>query len=168
MDENTFWNMIEQAKADSGGDAERQVDLLIDRLAKQSADDIIEYDMLFKQFSAEAYQWELWGAAHILNHGSYYDDFAYFRAWLVAQGRDVFRKALANPESLADVVTGQTKTLLKRMNEVSNQAYKRVTGDDDVAAYSTVRFPRNPTGVEWDEPDLPQRFPILWAKFGGK
>ncbi|WP_300914334.1 DUF4240 domain-containing protein, partial [uncultured Acetatifactor sp.] len=34
-----------------------------------------------------------------------YNDFSYFRGWLIAQGREVYLAALADPDSLTDVET---------------------------------------------------------------
>jgi hypothetical protein len=46
----------------------------------------------------------LWGAAYLINGGCSDDGFDYFRRWLILQGHKVFQAAIANPDSLADVV----------------------------------------------------------------
>jgi hypothetical protein len=54
--------------------------------------------------SHEAYDWNLWGAAYLINGGCSDDGFHYFCNWLTLKGRDVFQAALTNPDTLADVV----------------------------------------------------------------
>ena len=46
------------------------------------------------------YTWDLWGVAYILKGGCSDDGFEYFRAWLIARGRDFVAQALADPEGL--------------------------------------------------------------------
>jgi hypothetical protein len=45
-----------------------------------------------------AYPWDLWGAAFVINGGCSDDGCERFRARLIMQGRDVFERALDDPE----------------------------------------------------------------------
>ena len=49
-----------------------------------------------------AYCWSLWGAAYVINGGCSDDPFVDFRASLISRGRQVFERALSDPDSLAD------------------------------------------------------------------
>src|SRR5262245_26772875 len=43
LNEEGFWKMIEDAKADSGGEIQRQYELLVDRLSEMSVADIFAF-----------------------------------------------------------------------------------------------------------------------------
>jgi hypothetical protein len=173
MDDTIFWQMIEQAKIDSDGDNDRQVHLLSERLAELSADEIVQYGTIFRQYRAQAYRWDLWAAADILNGGCSDDAFMDFRAWLIAQGREVFHKALANPDWLAEYVPviqtewgDDSDTMMETMNYVPFYAYEEKTGSKELPESAMIQHPSDPAGETWTDDDLPQRFPALWAKFG--
>ena len=53
---------------------------------------------------ADAYTWDLWGAAYLINGGCSDDGFAYFRSWLISRGRAAYEEAVRDPDSLADLV----------------------------------------------------------------
>ncbi|WP_344506013.1 DUF4240 domain-containing protein [Dactylosporangium maewongense] len=55
-------------------------------------------------FRRDAYRWDLWAAADLINGGASDDGFEYFLGWLMAQGRMRWEATLADPDSLADVV----------------------------------------------------------------
>lgn len=44
---------------------------------------------------------QLWAAGYLINDGCSDDGFEYFRAWLIAQGREVFERVVADPDALA-------------------------------------------------------------------
>ena len=45
----------------------------------------------------------LWTAASLMCDGCSDDGFTDFRAWLIAQGKDAYMSALADPDSLAEL-----------------------------------------------------------------
>lgn len=62
----------------------------------------------FDRAFAAAYQWLLWAAAYIIEGGCSDDGFMDFRYGLISRGRSVFERALADPDSLADVADDTT------------------------------------------------------------
>jgi hypothetical protein len=46
MDTDTFWKMIEDARKAANGNSEKQIELLVEALSKESAEDIIEFDRI--------------------------------------------------------------------------------------------------------------------------
>ena len=99
-----FWEHIQKSKrVDPDAHAER----LEKRLTKLKPDDILDFGHWWDVMMREAYNWNLWGAAYLINGGCSDDGFHYFCNWLVLQGRDIFQKAVTNPDSLADVVAGE-------------------------------------------------------------
>jgi hypothetical protein len=62
-------------------------------------------------FDRDAYRWDLWAAAYVINGGASDDGFEYFLGWLMAQGRTRWEATLADPDSLADIVDADTGDL---------------------------------------------------------
>lgn len=96
-----FWDHIKKTKRK---DPDSHVEKLEKRLAKLPPDEILDFGHWWDLMMNEAYHWNLWGAAYTINGGCSDDGFEYFRDWLVLQGRDVFYAAVANPDTLADIV----------------------------------------------------------------
>jgi hypothetical protein len=173
MNETTFWQMIEQAKIDSGGDGEEQVNLLVERLAQLEVSEIVDFDFLFDTYHAAAYRRDVWEAGTIAYGFSLSDDsFTDFRAWLIAQGRDTYEQVLSDPDWLAQVVTVSKRKIwgkgadikLEDMNYVAIEAYEIKMGEDENMPHIAVEEP-DLTG-EWSSQDeLPLKYPNLWRLF---
>ena len=70
----------------------------------------------------------MWDAAGIMKeYGCSDDGFIDFRAWLIAQGREVYFAALADPDSLADVVP-YGDCCFEQLSYVGDYAYEQLTG----------------------------------------
>src|SRR6266576_2839596 len=103
MNEDIFWQLIAESKQGGGGDSDAQIAALQERLQSLPESEIVEFDGLLHGQLDRSYHRDLWAAAYLINGGCSDDGFDYFRAWLIAQGRDVFERALQDPESLAEV-----------------------------------------------------------------
>jgi hypothetical protein len=120
---------------------------------------------------ADAHTWNLWGAAYLINGGCSDDGFVYFCAWLIGRGRAVYEAAVADPDTLADVVeeVGYGEYELEMLMGVATPAYEEMTGEP--MPKTGVRWPSNPKGREWDFEDdakMRRRLPRLWARQGGE
>jgi hypothetical protein len=113
----------------------------------------------------ESYSWNLWGAAYLMNGGCSDDGFDYFRAWLLAQGRDTFEKALADPDTLAALENPEGE--LEEFMYLAPQAYEDKTREqmpDSVFQVAT----RPKLGEGWDfddDAEMKDRYPKLFAKY---
>jgi len=103
MNEDIFWQLIADSKQPSGGDSDAQVAALRERLQSLPESEIVEFDSLLHVQLDRSYHRDLWAAAYVINGGCSDDGFDYFRAWLIAQGRELFERALQDPESLVEV-----------------------------------------------------------------
>ncbi len=171
MDKAQFWRLIEDAKEKSGDDCEEQAELLKRALVKLPPEEIIAFDRILDAFLDEAYRWDLWGAGELINGFCSDDGFFYFRCWLVAQGKTVYENALANPDSLADVVepdfdNAECEALLY----VAGTAYEAITGleiprsviqQPDASGDYTAPEPAGPKPNEDNSMDF---YPRLWAR----
>ena len=173
VDEAAFWKLIEAARADSGGDIQRQYELLIDRLAAMPIADIFMFGDIFDKFHDMAYRRELWAAAYIIGGGCSDDGFIDFRAWLIAQGEKVFHDALRDPEILVDLVPMISRdgftyanAEFEPMNYVDRHAYEEKTGEKMPFFPPIYPYPEL-TGEDWDDETVDRMYPKLVAKFEG-
>jgi hypothetical protein len=132
--------------------------------------------------------WQMWGAAYQICDGlCSVDGFWYFQAWLVGLGRDVFERAVADPDALADVP--QVRRLAERgvdswsedewpewesLDYVAGRVYALVNGEDDgfeealEARGHDSQLSPEPRGERWDFADaaeVARRFPRLGEMF---
>lgn len=107
MTEPEFWAHVAAARP-RRYDADAHAEALTARLAKLAEPDILDFVHHWDAASARAYRRDLWGAAYLVNGGCSDDGFQYFRWWLILQGREVFDAALADPDTLAEVLHGET------------------------------------------------------------
>ena len=103
MDEEKFWELIAIANSKSDGDYEQLQEELGEELAKLSGEEIIHFDNRFSFYRGQAYTWDLWAAAYIMNGGCSDDCFMDFRGWLIGKGKETYFKALEDVESLAEI-----------------------------------------------------------------
>lgn len=161
MDEGEFWRLIEAAKAESGGDCDRQAALLAERLSGLPSAAIVAFQRLFDERLDLAYTWDLWAAAYIINGGCSDDGFAYFRGWLVGQGERAYREALRDPETLLAVA--QPDADCEAMLYVAMEAHERAAGVEIPS--TTVARRDEPAGEPWEEDRVGAKYPRLAAKF---
>lgn len=161
MDVTLFWGLIGEAKAESGGECEREVELLRDKLITLPPEEIVEFHNILTQFRRQAYSHDLWAAAYIINGGCSDDCFDYFGAWLIAQGEEVYSNTLRDPETLAEVA-GFEQVECESLLSVADEAYEEKTGEQMPHA------PRGEwalSGEDWDEETVYEKYPRLAQKF---
>ena len=141
MDVEQFWKLIEKTHQNSQGAPQKQADLLVDELVKLSEADILSYQSILDDLTNKAYIAELWDVAFILasGWGCSDDGFLDFRGWLIAQGKDVYEKALSDPESLVDIVEFGQETQWEVLLYVAIEAYEQSTHKDIFETISSNR-----------------------------
>jgi hypothetical protein len=172
MPADKFWRLIERA-AKSDHDPDAHVNALRAALQDLSLEEIISFEVAFRRYLNEAYTWDLWGAAYVINGGCSDDGFEYFRRWLVSKGRDVYEAALTDPDSLAqqDVQPGPDGDWeFEEIYYVARDVFEEKGGDGDVRDHSEPEAGMGgpgPSGkpFEEDEEHLARRYPKLWQRF---
>lgn len=101
---------------------------LKDRLVSMGPTQAQNFHDIIHAYEDLADKFGLWDAAGIMKeYGCSDDGFIDFRAWLIAQGREVYFAALADPDSLADVVPyGDCR--FEQLSYVGDYAYEQLTG----------------------------------------
>jgi hypothetical protein len=104
MKDAEFWSLIDEARQQAGDDLDQMEAELMDVLSTLPPGKIEDFSEILCSKVDAAYNWNLWGAAYVINGGCSDDGFEYFRAWLVSRGQRAYENALAKPDSLADVL----------------------------------------------------------------
>src|ERR1043165_2018952 len=102
MTTDEFWEIVGRAHQASGGNMPVKCEKLADELRRLEPSEIKSFALHFYEFRDKAYRWDLWDAAYIICAGCSDDGFTDFRSTLISMGREMFEKALADPDSLAD------------------------------------------------------------------
>jgi Protein of unknown function (DUF4240) len=166
-----FWNHIRASKRN---DPHTHAERLVARLSKLPPDQILAFDHLWGTALHEAYNWNLWGAAYLINGGCSDDGFTDFRSWLILQGRDIFQAAVKNPDTLADVVEPDDDEFECECYPAMEAWFKATGTEQNDAGYTAwhaawkAKYPKlqpNPKlGRGWDfdnEKQLRKRLPRL-------
>lgn len=163
MDSDQFWQIVDAAQAKAGDDIDGRVEALKNLLANEDLDDLQSFQNHSDEMIRRSYNWDLWGAAYIINGGCSDDGFRYFRDWLVSEGRVVFEKAVQSAESLAEIPAPEFAEN-ELFGYVALELFEKKGGGELERDFSTEIA--MPAGDEWAEDDLPHRFPSLAKKYG--
>lgn len=159
MDINRFWAIIEPGKVD-----EEPAKSLRSRLQDLDPHELESFQHHFDLLVKAAYQWSLWGAAYVIEGGCSDDGFTDFRYALISRGRDVYERALVDPDVLADApICGD-----ELFGYVAMDVYETKTGRTMPCRTSGPRG--MPGGERWDFRDLEEnrrRLPRVTERFGG-
>lgn len=176
INKESFWDLIHEAKNACGQDMDAMLAYLKDRLVSMGPAQAQNFHDIIHAYEDLADKFGLWDAAGIMKeYGCSDDGFIDFRAWLIAQGREVYFAALADPDSLADVVPyGDCR--FEQLSYVGDYAYEQLTGksaydqtewsayeallmklEQDIVYKDGIEFPR-------EGADLKKYLPRLCAK----
>jgi hypothetical protein len=101
MDWKPFWDLI-AASARPTQEGQRQA--LQTELERLEKEEILAFYARFWELLGRANRVGLWAAAYLIRGGCSDDGFLYFRCWLISRGRQVFESALADPDTLVEVI----------------------------------------------------------------
>jgi len=165
MDETAFWALMDASNAESKEQQADQAEILQKKLQTLPAEEIIAFDRTFTTLFFNAYRWDLWAAAYIIEGGCSEDGFMDFRAGLMGLGRETYYAALNDPNSLAlQPVTGVDFSN-EQLLSAADKAYEAVTGEEQMPEHG-LDHPREPVGERWDEVTVAEKYPQLATKFG--
>ncbi|HZI96923.1 MAG TPA: DUF4240 domain-containing protein [Actinomycetales bacterium] len=184
METDEFWALIDSARDEAKADPARQTELLTRSLSGLAADDIVSFDAHFRSTRARGYTWDLWAVGFLAAGGMSDDAFMDFRAYLIGRGREVWERALEDPDAITDELDwGPNREPAEAIGDseglayAAAQAYEQSTGSeipalgasDDGSADEPADEPAEPSGLPWNEDrpkDLAERFPQAWARWG--
>ena len=145
MDTEGVWRLVEQARADTGGDdAEAVAARMTALLAQREPAEIVAFVQPLWDLLIASYRADLWAAAYMINGGASDDGFDYFRGWLLTRGRSRFERALVDPAGATEGASRFGGLECEAILSVPADANRRATGRE--LPLSTVAFPRSPAG----------------------
>lgn len=171
MNQDIFWMIIKDSLR--AADAEDQAEYICGKLDQMTKEEVLEFDLIFRQLHEDCFNWDIWAAAYTIQGGCSDDGFIDFRSWLVAQGKEVFEKALKSSDSLAEL--GRTKLEESEEGEdfyyLAADMYEESTGKqiENDPGYKEITYKEVPDGKEWDEENIddlrernPEVFKLFW------
>ncbi|MEU2619417.1 DUF4240 domain-containing protein [Streptomyces sp. NPDC007157] len=176
MTKQQFWELIAAARnqANDPHESETVARAATSLLAARPVEEIVAAQQVLWDLMAESYTNPLWAAAYVINGGCSDDGFDYFRGWLIAQGREVFERAVADPDALAElpVVQASAADGVDLEGEdvlgIAWDAHVAATGDQLPADAFTIRYPQlDPAwAFDFDDSDeMDRRLPRLTALY---
>jgi Protein of unknown function (DUF4240) len=166
MEMEEFWRLIEQSRPASDLDQDaaqqEQAERLLTILTALDAPAILGFRDRWVEYMEQAYRYDLWAVAYIINGGCSDDCFMDFRGWLIAQGRAFYEQALRTPARAADGLE-EDYAGFEAILSVAERAYEQKTGGE--IPTPPLREITSPAGEPWDEADLPRLYPKLCKRF---
>lgn len=170
VDAERYWALVNSTIAFES-DPQRQITALRAVLSALPAAEIEGFEATFDALMRQSYSWELRDAFYVI-HGMVSDDtFEYFRCWLISKGRVVFEKVSDNPDSLADLLSPNSRGPLQfeEFAYVARDVWAEKTGKsfNEMTIVAAMAYPDGPSGVkgETDRVSLQVRYPKLWQRF---
>lgn len=162
MEISDFWRIIAAARSARGNDRDGRVEALREQLGGLPARELQSFQSHYSSLIAQAYRWDLWGAAYIINGGCSDDEFRYFRDWLISEGEEVYQAALANPESLAKL-----RRIAFAQNEHFGYVAPELLEEAGTGKLESNMFTEDtgPAGQPWEEEAVYDLLPKLSAKY---
>jgi len=104
----------------------------------------------------DAYTWDLWVVAWLCAGGLCSDDgFEYFRWWLISRGRQLYERAVSDPDSLVDTLATNRHPGFEKFGDVLGKVYSE-RGFAEWPELNVTR-PKEPMGGDWLRPELKDR-----------
>lgn len=127
-DKDAFWTLIQEAKEHCGQDIDAHARWLKEKLVELGPEQAQNFHDVMHGYLDLAYKYGLWDAGSIMcEYGCTDDGFIDFRAWIIAQGKEVYFAALKDPDSLADV-PAYGGCYYETLCYVGDYAYQALTG----------------------------------------
>jgi hypothetical protein len=159
MDEDCFWELIENAKRGSES-TDEQMDHLTTALEAFKAAEIKKFALILEAQMATLAHWDVWALGYVAMDGCSDDAFDYFRQWLILQGRDLVDGVLRDVDNLKPLPSGHLG--VEGLLSVPELAHESRSG-------KTLRLPKRKAskmkGKKWEEEDLPMRYPGLCRRY---
>lgn len=172
MRTDDFWAVIDRARAGDDGAARAIAVRAAADLAGRDVADIVGWQRHLQRVLAASHRADLWGAAYLINGGCSDDGFDYFRGWLLAQGREVFARAVSDPDSLAELPAVRQAALTgeefeaEDMLRIADDAHRQATATELPPPAEPVVRPDVADFWDFDDEDeARRRLPRLAALF---
>ncbi|WP_086823720.1 DUF4240 domain-containing protein [Allokutzneria sp. NRRL B-24872] len=149
MDVHQFWQLIDDVREQVGdpADADAVAAGASTLIATLPRGEIVAAQQVLWDLMAFSYRAPLLAAARLINGGTSDDGFEYFRGWLITQGCEVFERAVADPDTLAELPVVRAAANDGEELEcedalgIAVEAHLAVTGEAFPTGAFTIRYP---------------------------
>ncbi len=131
LSEDVFWNII-KLSLENSDDIDEQESFLSTLLDKISPQGIVSFKLRIAQLANDIHTSEMWCAGYLMNGGCSDDGFEYFKNWVISRGEDVYYKAKANPDNLADCIEDPELSFyeFENLDYLPVDAFESQTGEE--------------------------------------
>ena len=158
-----FWSIVDGVHQASNGGMDRKCKLLAAELRKLGLDEARSFHGHFNECFDRAYTYDLWAAAYIIGGGCSDDGFSDFRGTLISMGRQTYERAVADPQSLADMDYDAESAQYEGYQYVPTTVETELSGGQMFPRART--HPDGPSGQPWDEDKVAELYPLLAKKY---
>lgn len=167
MSADEFWTLIDEVHDEAQYDMEKKDALLTKRLQSLSTERLRGYGHHWDAAMKEAYDWRLWAAAYVIHGGCSDDGFSDFRSTIIMLGREAFREAMRDPDTLLPAAKAANGDLRhENFGYPVDTVWQEKTGENFMPRAFPIPVGTQPTGEDWEENDLPRIVPALWKEYG--
>jgi hypothetical protein len=162
MNEDDFWKLIDKSREPAKNNYQKQIGSLKEILLTLHANEIERFNNRFISLLDTSYNWNLWGAAYVINGGCSEDCFDYFRHYLIAHGKEKFYNTLNDPESCVSWIKSEEEDDWEGLQYCAPEAYEEKTGKEIPISYQPAFQLK---GTPFDEETVFDQYPKLAKKF---
>ena len=170
MRTHDFWAVIDRA-TDRPGSPDEVAKRAAAELATRDREEILGWDRHLGKVLAASGTQDLWAAAYLINGGCSEDGFDAFRGWLIAHGREAVARAVADPDSLAELpevrAAARTGAVFEaeEVLSIGAEAYALATGTELARPESGPPRPRADDLWDFDnEEEMRRRLSALFLE----
>ena len=175
MDEDRYWQIVQDSLEEAGGDLECQANVVEQALEKLELGEIVGFELRTDKLLYDTYNSDMWCSAYLMNGGCSDDSFEYFRLWVISRGRAVYDSAKTDPDSLVRAANdnmGQEYDF-EPFCYIASTVFRNNTGrelydyiDHDRFKFGEGNYPQIDFTWQEDDPDSMERIcPNLFRQF---
>ena len=127
MNIEEFWELINEMHERYGDDQRLSLQWLKEQLMYLPPSQVLAYHCIFHSFKDAADKKGLLSAVNFMMDSEDRNTFMNFRAWLIAQGREIYYRVLRNPDRLAEIILCRPCSF-EELNRVGYDVYQNLTG----------------------------------------
>ncbi|MET0393706.1 MAG: DUF4240 domain-containing protein [Chitinophagaceae bacterium] len=176
LEEKTYWDIVDRSLK-YRDDQDRQEQFLIAEIGKLTPRQMIGFRLRTDKLLYDTHTSAMWCAGYIMNGGCSDDGFEYFRNWVISRGKQVYDRAMVNPDNLVSEANEDLDVYeFETFWYVANEAFRQKTGkdlydyiDDEIFKTNEAHYP--PVQFTWQEDDpasMKKICPNLFARFMGE
>ena len=169
MKKADFWNLIDEVnQLCPTRDQESIMAVTTDKLMQLDVNDILDFHMIQQEYFRAAYRNDLHAASEAMGATPSYDGLQAFVYWLISCGKEVFIRAMDNPDTLADVLQDGEKIEFPSFGFAAYTAYSmkmdRIDPENMSDIYSALNS-RDYSGLTQETLDtIRHLFPNIYQK----